>query len=59
MSEILHVRRAMVPVSEDQALRKYLKFILLFLFAVFIFWFFGRNLDWQEVSHSLRQGDPW
>jgi uncharacterized protein (TIRG00374 family) len=39
-------------------LRKSLKFILLFLFAVFIFWFFGRNLDWQEVSQSLRKADP-
>jgi len=38
-------------------LRKYLKFILLFLFAVFIFWFFGRNLDWQEVSQSLRKAN--
>lgn len=34
---------------------KYVKFILLFLLAVFIFWFFGRNLDWNEVSASLRQ----
>jgi len=38
-------------------LRKSLKFILLFLFAVFIFWFFGRNLDWRKVSDSLRQAD--
>lgn len=40
-------------------MRKYLKFILLFLFAVFIFWFFGRNLDWQQVSQSLRQANPY
>ena len=59
MSEILQARRALIPVREDQALRKHYKFILLFLFAVFIFWFFGRNLDWQEVSRSLRQADPW
>lgn len=39
-------------------MRKYIKFILLFLFAVFLFWFFGRNLDWQQVSQSLRQADP-
>jgi len=38
-------------------LRKYLKFVLLFLFAVFILWFFGRNLDWQEVSQSLRKAN--
>ncbi len=40
-------------------MRKYIKFILLFLFAVFIFWFFGRNLDWQEVSVSLRRANLW
>ena len=40
-------------------MRKYIKFILLFLFAVFIFWFFGRNLDWQEVSTSLRKANLW
>ena len=45
--------------GELQHLRKYLKFILLFLFAAFIFWFFGRNLDWQEVTSSLRQADAW
>ncbi|HQU83723.1 MAG TPA: lysylphosphatidylglycerol synthase transmembrane domain-containing protein [Pyrinomonadaceae bacterium] len=40
-------------------MRKYIKFILLFLFAAFIFWFFGRNLDWKEVSQSLRQANPF
>jgi len=40
-------------------LRKYLKFIILFLIAIFIFWFFGRNLDWHQVSQSLRQANPW
>jgi uncharacterized protein (TIRG00374 family) len=38
-------------------LKKYLKFILLFLFAVFIFWFFGRGLDWAEISDKLGQAD--
>ena len=36
-------------------MRKYIKFILLFLFAVFIFWFFGRNLNLTEVSESLQR----
>lgn len=58
MHEILQ-ERSLIVVREDQLLRKYVKFILLFLFAVFIFWFFGRNLNWQEVSQSLRQADPW
>jgi uncharacterized protein (TIRG00374 family) len=39
-------------------LRKYYKFILLTLFAVLILWFFGRNLDWQQVRQSLSQADP-
>lgn len=40
-------------------MRKYLKFIILLAITVFIFWFFGRNLDWQEVSSSLRKANPW
>lgn len=40
-------------------MRKSVKFILLFLFAVFLLWFFGRDLDWAHVSQSLRQADPW
>lgn len=40
-------------------MRKYLKFIILLLVTVAIFWFFGRNLDWQAVSVSLRRGDLW
>jgi hypothetical protein len=40
-------------------LRKYIKFVLLFLLAIFIFWFFGRDLDWQVVSRSLQQANPW
>lgn len=27
------------------------------MFAVFILWFFGRNLDWQQVSDSFRKAD--
>lgn len=44
---------------ENRQLRKHLKFILLTIFAGLIVWFFGRNLDWQQVSQSLRQADPW
>ncbi|MFM9903519.1 MAG: lysylphosphatidylglycerol synthase transmembrane domain-containing protein [Pyrinomonadaceae bacterium] len=39
-------------------MRKYLKFVVLLLITAFIFWFFGRNLDWQAVSASLRRADP-
>ncbi|HEY0458698.1 MAG TPA: lysylphosphatidylglycerol synthase transmembrane domain-containing protein [Pyrinomonadaceae bacterium] len=38
-------------------MQKYIKFILLFLFAVFLLWFFGRSLNWQEVSDSLRKAN--
>lgn len=38
-------------------MRKYLKFILLLLFAIFIFWFFGRNLDWQKIIQSLQKAN--
>src|SRR5215216_849387 len=44
---------------ENIDLRKYLKFILLFLFAALMVWFFVRKLNWQEVSLSLRQANPW
>lgn len=40
-------------------MRKSLKFIVLFLFAVFIFWFLGRNLNWTEVSQSLREANAF
>jgi len=40
-------------------LGKYLKFILLFLFAALMVWFFVRKLNWNEVSHSLSQANPW
>ena len=43
---------------ETNSLRRSFKFILLFLFAVLILWFFGRNLDWAEVSDSLRKARP-
>ena len=36
-------------------MKNYLKFIFLLLIALFILWFFGRNLDWREVSQTLGQ----
>jgi glycosyltransferase 2 family protein len=46
------------PVTQATELRKYLKFVLLFLFAVFLFWFFGRGLDWTLVRQSISKADP-
>lgn len=36
-------------------LRKHIKFILLLLLTIFLFWFFGRNLDWTQVFESLQK----
>jgi glycosyltransferase 2 family protein len=38
-------------------LKKYAKFAVLLLLAVFILWFFGRNLNWEEVRNSLAKAD--
>jgi len=40
-------------------LKKHFKFIILLLIAAFILWFFGRNLDWREVSQILRQANAF
>lgn len=31
---------------------------MLCAFALFLLWFFGRNLNWQEVADSLRKANP-
>jgi uncharacterized protein (TIRG00374 family) len=38
-------------------LRKYLKFLALFLLAAVILWWFGRGLNWAEVRHTVAQAD--
>ena len=41
-------------------MRKYIKFIILFLFAIFIFWFFiGRNLDWARSAKICKKRKPF
>lgn len=40
-------------------MRKSIKFIVLFLIAILILWFFGRSLDWQEVSQSLQKANAF
>jgi uncharacterized protein (TIRG00374 family) len=39
-------------------LRKYVKFIVLVLLTIAIFWFFGRNLDWQQVRAGVTRANP-
>jgi uncharacterized protein (TIRG00374 family) len=38
--------------------RKYIEFAALCLLAAALLWWFGRNLDWREVRHSLSTADP-
>ena len=40
-------------------LSKQLKFVVLAIIAVLILWYFGKDLDWQEVRGSLRRADPY
>jgi uncharacterized protein (TIRG00374 family) len=48
-----------VAAYRDNNLSKQLKFVVLFLLAVLILWYFGKDLDWQEVRTSLRRADPY
>lgn len=38
--------------------RKYIEFAALCLLAAALIWWFGRNLDWQEVRQALNTADP-
>ncbi len=42
------------PLTEN-LLSRNIKMILLLLAAIFILWFFGRNLDWSAVFSSLKK----
>lgn len=46
-------------MSNAQSYRKYIEFIVLCLLAAALLWWFGRNLDWAEVGHAVRNSDPW
>jgi len=59
LNHTISTDKILLAKTGSNNLRKYIKFILLFLFAAFIFWFFGRNLDWKEVSQSLKQANPF
>ena len=41
------------------ALKKHLKFLFLTLFALFLLWFFGKDLDWGLVRQSLAKADAF
>src|ERR1041385_1887481 len=46
-------------MSNAQSYRKYIEFVFLCLLASALLWWFGRNLDWTEVGHALRNSDPY
>lgn len=46
-------------MSSSQSYRKYIEFVVLCLLAAALLWWFGRNLDWAEVGHAVRNSDPW
>ncbi|PYS74779.1 MAG: hypothetical protein DMF69_00840 [Acidobacteria bacterium] len=39
--------------------RKYLEFAALCLLAAALLWWFGRKLDWAQVSHAVRNSNPY
>ena len=45
-------------MSTAQSYRKYIEFAVLCLLASALLWWFGRNLDWAEVSRAVRDSDP-
>lgn len=38
--------------------RRNLNFFILLAFAILILWFFGKDLDWQQVRTAFRAADP-
>src|SRR5678816_3959027 len=45
-------------MSSAQSYRKYIEFVVLCLLAAALLWWFGRNLEWAEVGHAVRNSDP-
>lgn len=59
MDILLRDEKEPSALSGMTGLRKYLKFIVLFLIMVVILYFFGRNLDWAEVRSGLAKADKF
>lgn len=49
----------LTQMSNVQSYRKYVEFAVLCLLASVLFWWFGRNLDWAEVRHTVGNSDPY
>lgn len=46
-------------MAHAQSYRKYIEFGVLCLLASALLWWFGRNLDWNEVRRALGNADPY
>ena len=46
-------------MTNAQSYRKYIEFGVLCLLASALLWWFGRNLDWVEVRHTVSEADPY
>ena len=46
------------PVTQ-KSYRKYIEFAGLCLLATALLWWFGRNLNWREVSHRVGSANPY
>jgi len=46
-------------MSSAPSYRKYIEFVVLCLLASALLWWFGRNLDWAEVSGAVRNANPY
>ncbi len=46
-------------MTTAKSYRKYIEFALLCLLATALLWWFGRNLNWVEVSRAVSDADPY
>src|ERR1041385_1156044 len=45
-------------MSSAPSYRKYIECAVLCLLATALLWWFGRNLDWSQVGHTVANADP-
>lgn len=46
-------------MSHTRSYRRYVEFGILCLLAALLLWWFGRNLDWDEVRRAVGDSDPY
>lgn len=57
MQEFIHTfwNEKILSSGSESNLQKYLKFLILVLLAIFLFWFIGRNLEWDKVGGKITE----